>query len=117
MQVIMKRPGQAAEVGDLADYKAMHEYCGGCMETVPLVVPTGEMFLIVCNEDFSSHRTEPNIFLSGVLFFGNIFICGVGEVNGERDFVGLSSDDMLEVMRCIGWKEADIINVVSAALS
>lgn len=114
MQVILKRPGEIAEVGELADYKAMHEYIGGCFETVPLLAPDGCKYLIVCNDNFLYNGSAFNMSLGGVEFFGNIFICKVGTVNGEFDFVGLDAVDILNIADNLCWSEADMLSLIAA---
>lgn len=109
MRVILKRPGEAAEVGDLVDYKAMDDFIGGFFETVPLLTADGSRYVIVCNDNFLNDGSKFNLSLSGVQFFGNIFICNIEVVNeiGELDFTGLSLCDILNISDCIGWSEAD----------
>lgn len=114
MQVILKRPGEVAEVGELADYNAMREYIGGCFETVPLECSDGSQYLIVCNDNFLLNDSKFNIFLSGVHFFGNIFICKIGVVNdlGEQDFVGLDPADILNIADNLCWSALDMLSLV-----
>ncbi len=114
MQVILKRPGEVAEVGELADYKAMREYIGGCFETVPLECSDGSRFSIVCNDDFLNNGSHFNMSLAGVQFFGNIFICKLGVVNdlGEHDFVGLDPVDILNIASNLCWSEADMLSLI-----
>lgn len=114
MQVILKRPGEVAEVGYLSDYNAMHEYCGGCFETVPLECSDGSLYLIVCNDNFLFNNSKFNIWLGGVQFFGNIFICKTGIVNGEHDFVGLDAVDILNIADNLCWSESDMISLIVA---
>lgn len=114
MQVILKRPGEVAEVGELSDYDAMHDYIEGCFETVPLVCADGSCYLIVCNDSFLFNNSKFNMWLSGVQFFGNIFICKVGLVNGEHDFVGLDAADILNIADNLCWAEADILSLIVA---
>lgn len=113
MQVILKRPGEVAEVGELADYNAMREYIGGCFETVSFSCSDGSLFLIVCNDNFLNNGSYFNMSLAGVQFFGNIFICKIGVVNdlGEHDFVGLDPLDILNIANNLCWSEADMLSL------
>ncbi len=107
MQVILKRPGEVAEVGELSNYDAMHDYIGGCFETVPFCTPDGSSYLIVCNDNFLFNNSHSNMSLCGVHFFGNIFICKVGVVDelGEQDFIGLCPEDILLISGLLDWSE------------
>ena len=117
MRVIMKRPGEPVSVGDLADYNAMHEYICGCFDTVPLLGSDGSRYLIVCNDDFLSNGSSYNMFLNGVEFYGNIFICGVGEVNGEHDFVGLDGPSIFDIARNLCFSDRDCAILLQAGLA
>lgn len=116
--MILKRPGEVAEVGELADFNAIRSYIDGTFETVPLECSDGSRYLIVCNDNFLNNGSYFNLSLGGVQFFGNIFICKVGVVNdlGEHDFVGLDSDDILSISRNLCWSEADIISLLHTAV-
>lgn len=109
MQVILKRPGECANIGDLTGAKSMHDFCEGCIETVPLFTPSGKRFLIVCNEEFLLNNSQYNIWLGGVQFFGNIFICGLG----EDDFVGLSNEDIDDIASLLDWSDQDRASLLS----
>ena len=95
MRVILKRPDCAPEIGELADYDAMHDYVDGFIETVPLYIYSFRRIIIVCNDEFLFNGSEYNCTLSGVAFYGNIFICAIGIFNGEHDFVGLTDSEIL----------------------
>lgn len=112
MQVILKRPGEVATVGYLADYKAMREYIDGHFETVPLLAPDGCKYLIVCNDNFLFNNSEFNMSLGGVEFFGNIFICKVGKVNGEMDFASLDASDILNIADNLCWSDDDMLSLI-----
>lgn len=103
MKVILKRPGECAEIGELTDSKSMHDFCEGCFETVPLFIPSGKRFLIVCNDEFLLNYSQYNMWLGGVQFFGNIFICG----RGEYDFIGLTDDDIADISTLLEWSDLD----------
>lgn len=109
MRVIIKYPGEAAKLGDLVDYEAMRDFIGGSFETVPLLTADGSRYLIVCNDNFLNDGSKFNISLSGVQFFGNIFICKIDVVNeiGEMDFTGLDFEDIIQISDCICWTEPD----------
>ncbi len=119
MRVILKCPGEPVKIGELADYNAMHEYIGGCFETVPLLCPDGSRYLIVCNDEFLYNGSSFNMFLGGVEFFGNIFICGLGIVNGEKDFVGVDAADIFSISDNLCWSADDrsILQVSALAVS
>lgn len=89
MKVLLIRPGEAPEVGELNGYNEMRDYIGGCFETV-----NAYGYLIVCNDAFLLNDSPYNVTIGGVQFFGNIFVCKVGVVNGEFDFVGLDDADI-----------------------
>ena len=114
MQVIMKRPGEVAEVGELASYEAMREFIGGHFETVPFCTSDGSPYLIVCNDNFLNDGSKFNKSFCGVQFFGNIFICKDGVVNdiGERDFVGLYPSDIAQITFLLDWSEADRLSLL-----
>lgn len=114
MQVILKRPGEVAKVGYLADYNAIHDYIGGCFETVPLECSDGSQYLIVCNDNFLNDGSHFNIWLGGFQFFGNIFICKIGVVNdlGECDFVGLDPADILNIADNLCLSESDMLSLI-----
>lgn len=118
MQVILKRPGEVAEVGELVDYDAFHDYIGGCFETVPFCTSDGSSYIIVCNDNFLFNNSHSNMLLCGVHFFGNIFICKVGVVNelGEQDFIGLDPADILLISGLLDWSEADVISLFRSAV-
>ena len=117
MQVILKRPGEVATVGELADYEAMHEYIEGHFETVPLLAPDGCKYLIVCNDEFLINSSKFNMSLGGVEFFGNIFICKVGRVKGEMDFVGLDPADILNIADNLCWSDDDRLSLTCSSSS
>ncbi len=117
MRVILKRPREVATVGDLADYEAIREYIEGHFEIVPLLAPDGCKYLIVCNDNFLNNGSEFNLFLGGVEFYGNIFICKVGRVKGEMDFVGLDCPDILSIARNLCWSESDKRSLMVHALA
>lgn len=89
MKVLLIRPGEAPEVGELNGYNEMSEYVGGCIETV-----NAYGYKIVCNDEFLLNASPYNVTIGGVQFFGNIFVCKVGTVNGEPDLVGLDDADI-----------------------
>lgn len=108
MQVILKRPGEIATVGELADLKAMQEFIEVHLETVPLLGVDGCRYLIVCNDDFLFNDSKFNMSLCGVQFFGNFFICKVGRTpGGDLDFAGLDPDDILNISDNLCWSLDD----------
>ena len=115
----MKCPGEPVKIGELEDYDAMHEFLGGCFETVPLLCPDGSSYLVVCNDEFLLNDSKFNIFLGGVKFIGNIFVCGVGLVNGEHDFIGLNAADLFSISDNLCWSDhdRDILKIAALAVS
>lgn len=108
MQVILKRPGEVATVGDLADLEAMQSFVGGHLETVPLLGADGCRYLIVCNDNFLNDDSKFNMSLGGVQFFGNFFICKVGSTpGGDLDFAGLDPEDILNISDNLCWSFDD----------
>lgn len=108
MQVILKRPGEVATVGELADLKAMQEFIEGHLETVPLLGADGCRYLIVCNDNFLYDGSKFNMSFGGVQFFGNFFICKVGRTSGgDLDFSSLDPEDILNISDNLCWSEAD----------
>ncbi|MBQ8195687.1 MAG: DUF3846 domain-containing protein [Oscillospiraceae bacterium] len=94
MKVILKRPGQAFEVGELNGIDEIWNYLGGAMETVPF---KGYKYRVVCNDEFLYNGSEPNIRIDGVDYYGNIFICSTGEnEHGEWDLIGMTDEDLKE---------------------
>lgn len=89
MRVLLIRPGEDPELGYLNGTQEIRDYIGGCMETVPF-----NGYLIVCNDSFLINNSLYNVTLDGIQFFGNIFICKVGMVDGEYDLVGLDDTDI-----------------------
>lgn len=118
MQVILKRPGEVAEVGELADLHAMREFVGGCFETVPFCTSDGSRYRIVCNDNFLYNNSVSNMSLCGVHFFGNIFICKVGVVDdsGEQDLIGLDPADIVLISGLLDWSEADVMSLFRSAV-
>lgn len=108
MRVILKRPGEHVKIGELSDLQAMQNFLKGSLETVPFLCSDGSRYLIVCNEDFLFNNSTFNISIGGTQFFGNIFICGVGSVNGERDFIGLNAKDINSIALNLCWSADDI---------
>lgn len=89
MKVLFIRPGEEPELGELYGSAKIRAYIGGCFETVEY-----KGFLIVCNDSFLLNDTRYNCTIGGTQFFGNIFVCKVGMVNGEYDLVGLDQSDI-----------------------
>ena len=117
MQVILKRPGECAKIGELTDYNSMHDFCEGCIESVPLFTPSGKRFLIVCNEEFLLNDSSFNMWLGGVQFFGNIFICALGfNDDGESDFVGLSNEDIDDIASLLDWSDLDRVSLLAPCI-
>ena len=88
MKVLLIRPGETPEVGELNCYEEIRDYIGGCIETV-----SAYGYTIVCNDEFLLNDSRYNITIDGIQFFGNIFICKTGIVDGEYDLVGLDQSD------------------------
>lgn len=112
MKVISKTPGTPAQLSNL-EYSEIRSFIGGTPETVPFMSPNCERYVIVCNDSFWLNGSEFNIFLAGVAFCGNIFICKEGIVNGEPDLVGLDKKDYIEIMLTLGWSLDDMRTVLS----
>lgn len=90
MKVLLIRPGEEPELGFLNGSAEIRSYIGGCIETVPCFGYT-----IVCNDSFMlDDSLLYNVTLNGINYFGNIYICKVGIVNGEHDLVGLEDSDL-----------------------
>lgn len=89
MKVLLIRPREAPEVGELNGYKEIRDYIGGSFETV-----NAYGYKIVCNDEFLLNDSPYNVTLDGVQFFGNIFVCKDGIVDGEHDLVGLDNADI-----------------------
>ncbi len=106
MRVIMKCPGENVTIGELV-FEEMRDFIGGCFETVPFLCSDGSKFLIVCNDSFLLDGSKFNMSLGGVQIFGNFFICGLGLVNGEYDFVCLSASDILSILDNLCWSDDD----------
>lgn len=119
MRVIMKCPGEPVKIGELADYNAMHDFLGGTFETVPFLCADGSKYLIVCNDEFLLNGSKFNISIGGTAFFGNIFICGLGTVNGEHDFVGLNAEDIFLISNNLCWspQEQGYLDMSALAVS
>lgn len=119
MRVIMKCPGEPVKIGELADYDAMHDFLDGCLETVPFVCSDGSKYLIVCNDEFLLNGSKFNISIGGTQFFGNIFICGTGLVNGEYDFIGLNAEDIFSISNNLCWtpQEQGLLDLAALAVS
>lgn len=110
MRVIMKCPDENLKIGELASFNDIRDFIGGSFETVPFLCSDGSKYLIVCSDSFLFEFDESkfNTFLGGVPFFGNFFICsGLGFVNGEYDFVGLSAADILAISDNLCWSDYD----------
>lgn len=88
MKVLMIRPFEAPEVGELNGTKEIREYIGGFIETYPYAG-----YVVVCNDDYLNNGSRYNVTFGKTQFFGNIFICKYGVVNGEADLVGLDESD------------------------
>lgn len=107
MKVLMIRPGESPELGDLNGTEEILDYLGGCMETVPY-----HGYVIVCNDDFLYNGSKYNVTFGRTEFYGNIFVCKYGVVNGETDLVGLDEFDLhyfpflvrFKYCRGLGWK-------------
>lgn len=112
MQVILKRPGEIATVGELTDVRSMQEFVCGHFETVPLSASDVSSYLIVCNDNFLNDGSKFNMSLGGVQFFGNIFICKTGIVYGEPDFVGLDAADILNIADNLCWSDDDMCSLI-----
>lgn len=119
MRVILKRPGEHVKVGELANYDEMHKFIGGSFETVPFNCADGSKYLIVCNDEFLLNGSKFNISIGGTQFFGNIFICGFGLVNGEHDFIGLNADDIFSISNNLCWspQEQGLLDLGALAVS
>ncbi len=91
MKVLLKRPGQCGELGEINGYDDMFDFIGGCIEIVRLYD-----YRIVCNDEFLFNGSQLNCHIAGTTYFGNIFICGEAVVNelGEHDLVGLTDDQI-----------------------
>lgn len=89
MKVLFIRPGEAPELGELNGYKEMSDFVGGCLETV-----NAYGYKIVCNDEFLLNDSPYNVTINGVQFFGNIFVCKDGIVDGEHDLIGLDVVDI-----------------------
>lgn len=87
MKVLLKRPGQPGELGEINGYEEMSAFVDGCIEIVRL-----HDYRIVCNDEFLLNDSPFNCCIDNTIFFGNIFICGEAVVNdlGEHDLVGLT---------------------------
>lgn len=88
MKVLLIRPGEAPEIGELNGYKEMSDFVGGWFETVDAFG-----YKIVCNDSFLLNDTPYNVTIDGVQFFGNIFVCKEGILAGEPVLVGLDDSD------------------------
>lgn len=104
MRVIIKSPGEPALVLDLEDYRS---FIGGQSAVFPILTADGSRYVIVCNDNFLNDGSKFNISLTGVQFFGNIFICKLDYIDDDLDFCSLSDDDILSLVDCIGWSEPD----------
>lgn len=89
MKVLLIRPGEVPEVGELNGYDEMRDYIGGCFETV-----NAFGYKIVFNDEFLYNNSPYNVTIGDVQYFGNIFVCKIGRINGELDFVGLDDADI-----------------------
>lgn len=89
MKVLLIRPGEAPEVGEFNGYKEMSNFVGVCIEIV-----NAYGYKIVCNDEFLLNDSPYNVTIDGVQFFGNIFVCKDGIVDGEHDLVGLDDADI-----------------------
>lgn len=88
MKVVLIRPGQVPEVGELNGIDEMCAFVGGSIECVPY----SSNMRIVCNDEFLLNGSPLNCLLGGTVYYGNIFICGIGydDKSGERDLIGLT---------------------------
>lgn len=115
MKVIIKRPGEAAKVVVVGDVEELGDFIGGCFESVPLLTADGSRYVIVCNDNFLNDGSKFNMWLSGVMIFGNIFICKIEVVNelGEMDFVGLEDGDIANISDNLCWSDRDRDSLIS----
>ena len=92
MRVLLKCPCEVGKIGELNGYQEMHDFVGGYIEIVRINHNT----VIVCNDNFLNEDFPFNIGVAGTIFFGNIFVCGIGIVNdsGEQDLVSLSDEQL-----------------------
>lgn len=91
MKVVLIRPNQIPEIGYLNGIDEMWDYVGGSIETVPY----GTNMRIVCNDEFLLHDFPLNCMIGGTVYYGNIFICGVGiNDDGEWDLISLTDEQL-----------------------
>ena len=112
MLVIMKRPGKVATLGELTDFRSMREYVCGQIDFVSFCTSDGSPYLIVFNDNFLNDGSEFNISFCGAQYFGNIFICKCGIVNGDADFIGLDPSDVFNIADNLCWSRDDKISLI-----
>lgn len=108
MKVIMKRPGEAAQIGELPNSE-FRKFIGGCLETVSL---GGSSYRVVCNDSFLLDDSKYNCTIEDTVYFGNIFLCRIEQNDeGEYDLTGLSDKDFIYLTRLL--VESDIFGNAS----
>ena len=105
MRVIKKCLGEPAYLSSLSGVDSMREFVGGSIEIVPFICSDCSKYRIVCNDEFLLNGSEFNVSIGGTQFFGNIFICAEGLVNGEPDLVGLNADDIFRIVDNLCWSD------------
>ena len=118
MKVILKRPGECAKLGWLPDRHSMCDFCDGTIDSVSLFTPSGKQFFVVSNFEFFINKSLFNMWLGGTQFFGNIFVCGIGlNESGVCDFVGLTDDDIEDIVRLLDWSDRDRVSLLSSCIT
>ena len=107
MQVILKRPGEPAEVGFLTTEDSIYNFLDGVPSYDPFFTPSGNMYFVGYKFVVDFNITPFNMWLGGVQYFGNIFICSRAIINGEFTFLSLSDDDLEDIFNRLDWSDAD----------
>lgn len=110
MKVILKRPGEAARIGFFIVEDSADIFCEGPSDYIPFFTPSGNKYVVVCNARLPSSAPF-NIFLGGVYYFGNIFICGFD--SDTYDYVSLTDDDIEEIASLLDWSDLDIVSLLA----
>lgn len=114
MQVILKRPGECAKLGYLTVEDSIYNFLDSTsIDSFPLYTPSGKRYQVVFNIALPDYIPF-NIFLGGVYYYGNIFVCGIGDDFG---YVGLTNDDIDEIASLFDWSDMDRASLLTSCIT